>query len=388
MAFAGLKKQLNKANQFVSEKMGTAEGTKLTDEYLDMEKKTDVTIELVDEMLNKTKEFLQPNPAVRTKMQLSSRVGQTGGRVYSQPEGVLGESMLRCAKRLGDSNLFAQSLVEMGEALRQISEVKFSLEDSVKQNFLDPLTYLQNKEIKDVNFHRKKLESRRLDYDCKKRRKPTSQAEQVDLSLAQAKFEQSLNLASQGMHNLLQNQSEHINQLTALTQALYEYHSQCASILEGLTARLNEKKEEAANLPQEQYVHKKLDDLKSVNNTQQTNNENNQQTDNDHTKENESAQSKTNADDDSSNSSTPPTQTPNTEVARNPANQSGDKPNKACCKALYDFVPESESELPFKEGDIIELKQKVDDNWFEGQLNGRKGLFPITYVQVVVPLNK
>lgn len=38
MAFAGFKKQLNKANQFVSEKMGTAEGTKLTDEYLDMEK--------------------------------------------------------------------------------------------------------------------------------------------------------------------------------------------------------------------------------------------------------------------------------------------------------------------------------------------------------------
>ena len=62
MAFAGLKKQFNKANQLINEKIGAAEGTKLTDEYLDMERKTDVTIELVDEMINKTKEYLQPNP--------------------------------------------------------------------------------------------------------------------------------------------------------------------------------------------------------------------------------------------------------------------------------------------------------------------------------------
>ena len=42
-------------------------------------------------------------------MQLSSRVGQTGGgggRVYGQSEGALGDSMLRSAKRLGDTNLF------------------------------------------------------------------------------------------------------------------------------------------------------------------------------------------------------------------------------------------------------------------------------------------
>jgi len=349
MAFAGLKKQLNKANQFVNEKMGTAEGTKLTDEYLEMEKKTDVTIELVDEMINKTKEYLQPNPATRAKMQLSSRVGQQGGgRVYGQPEGFLGDVMLRSAKRLGDNNLFGQSLVESGEAFKQMAEIKFSLEDNVKQNFLDPLAYLQNKEIKDVNFHRKKLESRRLDFDCKKRRKPTSQAEQVELSLAQAKFEQSLNLAGQGMHNLLQNQTEHINQLTALTQALHEYHSQCAMILEGLTQRLNEKKNEAASQPQEAYTHKKLDDLKgNVNNTQQNNNENNVQSSNEHAKENESAQ--TNAtNDDSSDSASPPPRTP--EVARASPNQAApDKQTKPCCKALYDFDPENPTELGFKE---------------------------------------
>ena len=42
-------------------------------------------------------------------MQLSTRVGQAGGgRVYGQPEGALGDSMLRSAKRLGDTNLFGK----------------------------------------------------------------------------------------------------------------------------------------------------------------------------------------------------------------------------------------------------------------------------------------
>ncbi len=38
----------------------------------------------------------------------------------------------------------------MGEALKEMSEVKYALEDNIKQNFLEPLTHLQNKDLKDV----------------------------------------------------------------------------------------------------------------------------------------------------------------------------------------------------------------------------------------------
>uniref|UniRef100_A0A1I7W8W0 SH3 domain-containing protein n=1 Tax=Heterorhabditis bacteriophora TaxID=37862 RepID=A0A1I7W8W0_HETBA len=43
--------------------------------------------------------------------------------------------------------------------------------------------------------------------------------------------------------------------------------------------------------------------------------------------------------------------------------------------------------LNFKEGNIIELISQVDENWYEGRLNGKSGLFPVTYVQVLVPLS-
>ena len=42
MSVAGLKKQFYKASQLVSEKVGGAEGTKLDDDFEEMEKKVDV----------------------------------------------------------------------------------------------------------------------------------------------------------------------------------------------------------------------------------------------------------------------------------------------------------------------------------------------------------
>ena len=39
------------------------------------------------------------------------------------------------------------------------------------------------------------------------------------------------------------------------------------------------------------------------------------------------------------------------------------KLSQPTCQALYDFEPENAGELGFKEGDMITLKQKVDDNW-------------------------
>ncbi|KAL3211621.1 hypothetical protein MRX96_036313 [Rhipicephalus microplus] len=37
-------------------------------------------------------------------------------------------------------------------------------------------------------------------------------------------------------------------------------------------------------------------------------------------------------------------------------------------------------------GDLISLVRRVDDNWYEGSLDGRTGMFPVNYVEVVVPL--
>lgn len=40
--------------------------------------------------------------------------------------------------------------MEMGESLRQMADVKYSLDDNIKQNFLEPLHHLQAKDLKEV----------------------------------------------------------------------------------------------------------------------------------------------------------------------------------------------------------------------------------------------
>jgi len=43
-------------------------------------------------------------------------------------------------------------------------------------------------------------------------------------------------------------------------------------------------------------------------------------------------------------------------------------------------------DLNFKKGDLILLKKKVDANWFHGECNGSRGVFPSVYVDVITPL--
>ncbi|XP_033630400.1 protein enhancer of sevenless 2B-like isoform X2 [Asterias rubens] len=50
-------------------------------------------------------------------------------------------------------------------------------------------------------------------------------------------------------------------------------------------------------------------------------------------------------------------------------------------KALYDFVPLDDNELELRAGDIVDLLDSTDPNWWLGKLRMKKGLFPRSYVQ-------
>jgi len=52
-------------------------------------------------------------------------------------------------------------------------------------------------------------------------------------------------------------------------------------------------------------------------------------------------------------------------------------------KALFDYKAQDETELTFKEGDIIGVVSKEHPHWWEGELNDKSGLFPSNYVEVI-----
>lgn len=132
------------------------------------------------------------------------------------------------------------ALVDVGEAMKRLAEVKDSLDIDVKQNFIDPLQGLCDKDLREIQVqftdhiwsiawqievevkscpqshllylknyiytphqhHLKKLEGRRLDYDYKKKRQGKIPDEEVRQALE--KFHESKEVAETSMYNLLE----------------------------------------------------------------------------------------------------------------------------------------------------------------------------------------
>uniref|UniRef100_A0A5F7ZE57 SH3 domain containing GRB2 like 3, endophilin A3 n=1 Tax=Macaca mulatta TaxID=9544 RepID=A0A5F7ZE57_MACMU len=129
--------------------------------------------------------------------------GQVKATGYPQTEGLLGDCMLKYGKELGEDSTFGNALIEVGESMKLMAEVKDSLDINVKQTFIDPLQLLQDKDLKEIGHHLKKLEGRRLDYDYKKKRVGKIPDEEVRQAVE--KFEESKELAERSMFNFLEN---------------------------------------------------------------------------------------------------------------------------------------------------------------------------------------
>lgn len=52
-------------------------------------------------------------------------------------------------------------------------------------------------------------------------------------------------------------------------------------------------------------------------------------------------------------------------------------------KALYDFEPQEDGELAFRKGDIIRVVNSAYEGWWKGELDGRIGIFPLTYIEII-----
>ncbi|XP_075753249.1 endophilin-A3 isoform X2 [Pelodiscus sinensis] len=358
-----------------------------------MERKIDVTSKAVAELLSKSTEYLQPNPAYRAKLGMLNTMSKIRGQVkttgYPQTEGLLGDCMLRYGRELGEDSTFGIALIDAGECMKQMAEVKDSLDINVKQNFIDPLQLLQDKDLKEIGHHLKKLEGRRLDYDYKKKRLGKIPDEEVKQAVE--KFEESKELAERSMFNFLENDIEQVSQLAVFIEAALDYHKQSTEILEELQSTLQNRINGASSRPKHEFKPKPIiTSALEVSDNQQHNGI--------------SYSSSIKLSDfcycmcasvcskESSNAywkfllGKDGIVRWSSGISWYSPKSSSAHMDQPCCQALYDFEPENEGELGFKEGDIITLTNQIDENWYEGMLNGESGFFPINYVEVMVPL--
>ncbi|XP_058987062.1 uncharacterized protein LOC101892774 isoform X5 [Musca domestica] len=62
------------------------------------------------------------------------------------------------------------------------------------------------------------------------------------------------------------------------------------------------------------------------------------------------------------------------------------KPSEGQARAKYNFQAQSAVELSLNKGELVALTRRVDDNWFEGRIANRKGIFPVSYVEVLTDI--
>lgn len=58
---------------------------------------------------------------------------------------------------------------------------------------------------------------------------------------------------------------------------------------------------------------------------------------------------------------------------------------KECCRVLFPYTAVNDDELTLAEGDVVTIisKDAPDRGWWRGELQGRVGLFPDNFVQLL-----
>ena len=59
------------------------------------------------------------------------------------------------------------------------------------------------------------------------------------------------------------------------------------------------------------------------------------------------------------------------------------KTQEQFCRAEFDYEAQGDHEVSFKAGDLIKRLYEENDTWFCGELNGKKGMFPKAFVELI-----
>ncbi|XP_043829388.1 SH3 domain-containing protein 19 [Dromiciops gliroides] len=57
------------------------------------------------------------------------------------------------------------------------------------------------------------------------------------------------------------------------------------------------------------------------------------------------------------------------------------------CVARFEYMGDQKDELSFSEGEMILLKEYINDEWARGERNGKTGIFPLNFVEIIEDLS-
>ncbi|CAO3599156.1 unnamed protein product [Absidia cylindrospora] len=410
-------KNFGKFKQWTGERLGAAKATLQTDDFQQLEIETE----------NKRTGFEKVHEASeQVHSQLSKKKpSPEDAKTKCTPLEALASCWINHGSAFADDAALGVALINLGQTEARIALLQEDFANIVKGGYIDVLEQ-GSQHYKDYNALKKKLESRRLDYDAKLSRLQKSKKEkpewEQEMQSAKMKYEESEYDIIQKMVSLQEYENDHCMALSQLMEAQFNYHQQAADMINELRNHMPSPGTNRSGRPPMAPItrsstngstnssltassaltptngHGSSDDYfgaplsspsPALKSNQRLPGSRQPSVDNLNRLRRAPSHSSVasyNSDDQLQQQqqlSSSPSRLPPPIMPRRKSSAG----SKKLRKAVYDFQGEADDELSFRIGDVITVIEPVDDGWWLGEVeNGgpkRKGIFPVNYTEDV-----
>ncbi|KAI8047516.1 uncharacterized protein B0P05DRAFT_565785 [Gilbertella persicaria] len=375
-------KNLGKFKQWTGERFGGAKVTLQTEDFQQLEQETENRRDGYDNVVNSV-ELVQ-------SYLLKKKTSPEDAKNKMMPFEVLGTCLYHYGTVFPDDSALGIALINLGQAETRIAALQEAFAHDIKTGYMTILTNgLQ--EYKEYDSLRKKLASRRLDYDSKLNRLNKAKKEKPELEqemqAARIKYEETEHDLIQKMAYMQEFENEHRDALLGLIEAQCTYHTQAKELLEAIKKTwgqgsnsdphelMNNVMARASAVSHLSAIDAPLPQPPSQQRASIVSSAEEMARDNsiDTFSSGSAHQAKDAIIPDHASVSSSSALTP-------PSKQFSEEYEKHR-KALFDFTGQNDDEISFKTGDIIAVVNEIDKGWWLGEINAKRGIFPVNYTE-------
>ncbi|SAM07262.1 hypothetical protein [Absidia glauca] len=378
-------KNFGKFKQWTGERLGASKVTLQTEDFQQLDAETE----------NKRTGFEKVNEASEQVYdQLSKKKPSPyDTKVKCAPLESLSNCWIGHSSDFNDDSPLGVALVNLGQTEAQIALLQEEFATTIKTDYIGVLEQgLQH--YKDYYALKKKLESRRLDYDAKLSRLNKSKKEKPEwdqeMQAAKAKYEECEHLILEKMATLQDYEIDHCTALSHLMKSQLAYHQRSVDLLNEL----------CNHMPSPAIDHSSRPPMPPITRSSTTNGSS-------HSANSYSLSSPIAAL--KPNQILPGSRKSSIDglnrFRRAPSyssvssSHSNDQPplpshrlispgSRPLRKAIFDFEAQAADELSFDIGDLITVVEPVDEGWWMGEMDQdgikHRGIFPVDYTEEVI----
>ncbi|KAJ1659388.1 hypothetical protein IWQ61_001520, partial [Dispira simplex] len=221
---------ISKFKQWTGEKVGLSHKTKESEEFQSLQEITDKKKSSVDGLELAVLRFIDYGE--------KKKESTDGSKTKVTAVENLGLNMIAFGSVLGDRSLYGQTLVKLGEVEEEISRATDEFINDIKDPFSRNINDMK-RQLDEYAHLKKKLKSRRLEYDAKAAKQRGNKKEKREVEdeayTAQVRYEDTYDSILERMMQLEDDEDMYLEDLAGFFRAQLSYHRKAVDSLESIT---------------------------------------------------------------------------------------------------------------------------------------------------------